>query len=44
MFVVHASLLTGAGLLMVRARAVRWLRSLCCKRLVLNSKVVLCSL
>ena len=44
MFVGHASLLTGAGLLMVRARAVRWLRCLCCIRLVNNGTVVLCSL
>ncbi len=33
-----------AGLLMVRARAVRWLRRRCCNRLVLNDTVVLCSL
>lgn len=44
MFVGHASLLTEGGLLMVRARAVRWLRRRCCSRLALNGTVLLCSL
>ena len=44
MFVGHASLLTEGGLLMVRARAARWLRRRCCSRLASNGTVLLFSL